>query len=259
MPRSPGQRLTGCHVVSLRPAGEHAALRRAAAREGAGLIALSPWRIASRSDADTRTALHAALRASRVVFTSPNAVRSAHALAPLAAAPGQRWFGVGASTARALRDAGVPHAVAPARMDSEGLLALDDLHDIAAADVGLVTAPGGRGLIAQALQARGARVRRADVYERVPVPVRAAALARLDAAADPLWLALTSAEALQRIQAALPAPAWQRLLHARTAAASERLAQRARAAGFAEVLVAAGPHPRTLVEAMAQAQGASLR
>ncbi|HSX64932.1 MAG TPA: uroporphyrinogen-III synthase, partial [Pseudoxanthomonas sp.] len=39
------------YVISLRPQGGHAALRQAAARRGAGLLALSPWRIELQQDA----------------------------------------------------------------------------------------------------------------------------------------------------------------------------------------------------------------
>ena len=68
------------YVISLRPQGGHDALRRAARRQGAGLLALSPWRIA-RCDYDaTRESLRAALASPVVVFTSPAAVAAAHAL-----------------------------------------------------------------------------------------------------------------------------------------------------------------------------------
>ncbi|HEY0501903.1 MAG TPA: uroporphyrinogen-III synthase, partial [Lysobacter sp.] len=47
----------GWYVISLRPRGEHAPMRRAAARAGAGLIALSPTRLRLRDDEPTRRAL----------------------------------------------------------------------------------------------------------------------------------------------------------------------------------------------------------
>jgi uroporphyrinogen-III synthase len=53
--------LDGCYVISLRPAGQHATLRRAAAARGARVLALSPWTLAGRDDAETRRALDAAL------------------------------------------------------------------------------------------------------------------------------------------------------------------------------------------------------
>ena len=127
------------YVISLRPRGEHAALRRAAARHGAGLIALSPWRLQLRDDAAARTALRAALAASRIVFTTPTAARAAHALQAFTPRRGQAWCAVGAGTAAALRRAGVQEVHAPARMDSEGLLSLPTLQDVSGHDIGLVT------------------------------------------------------------------------------------------------------------------------
>jgi uroporphyrinogen-III synthase len=240
------------YVISLRPRGEHAALRRAAARHGGGLIALSPWRLRLRDDAAARTALRSALAASRIVFTSPAAVRAARALQAFRPRRGQAWCAVGAGTAAMLRRAGVGDVHAPARMDSEGLLSLPALQDIAGHDVGLVTAPGGRGEITPALLARGARVLRADVYLREPVPLSAQALQRLGDADAPLVLALSSGEALQRVLGALPAGLAAKLRGACVVAASERLHALARGHGFGEVVVARGPRPADLLAAMAQ-------
>ena len=132
------------YVISLRPQGGHDALRRAARREGAGLLALSPWRI-RRCDGDaTRTALRDALACPTVVFTSPAAVAEARALQPLRALAGQAWLAVGAGTAASLRRSGIDQVSFPARMDSEGLLSLPELADIRGAHLGFVTAPDGR-------------------------------------------------------------------------------------------------------------------
>jgi uroporphyrinogen-III synthase len=119
--------------------------------------------------------------------------------------------------------------------------------------VGLVTAPGGRGEIAPALQARGARVLRADVYARVPVPPAARALRQLRETDAPLVLALSSGEALQLVFAALPADLAAKLRGARVAAASERLHGLARELGFAGIVVARGPRPADLATAAAAA------
>ena len=72
-------------MISLRPRGQHAPLRRAAARHGAGLIALSPWALQDRGDEAVRLALQRALAAPLVLFTSPAAVRAADRLQPLRA------------------------------------------------------------------------------------------------------------------------------------------------------------------------------
>lgn len=255
MPRSPVSRRperAASYVISLRPAGDHAAMRRAAARCGLRTIALSPWRIAARDDDEARRALAIALAAPVAVFTSPPAVRAAAALLPEAlAAPGRIRIAVGAGTRAALARAGVPDALAPARQDSEGLLALPPLAAarVRGRDVGLVTAPGGRGKIPEALAERGARMRRADVYARVPLAPDPRAIGRLQAARGDLLLPLTSGEALQRILDALPEDAAARLRRARVVAASPRLAALAEAAGFAEVCRADAPQPAALLRA----------
>ena len=216
------QSLAGWYVISLRPLGQHAGLRRAAAVHGARLLALSPLRIEARADAATNVALRAALAADVVLFTSPNAVRAATALRALRARRGQAWLGVGAGTAAALRRAGIAHADAPARMDSEGLLALPALQDARGRTIGRVTAPGGRDRLAPALRAIGATVQRADVYARIAIAPSRRALARLRTLDAPLLLALSSAEALASLLAAVPDDIRAILQRTRVVAASAR-------------------------------------
>lgn len=238
------------YVISLRPRGEHTALRQAAARHGAGLIGLSPWQLQVRDDEASRAALRQALAADCVIVTSPSALSAAMHLQPLRARRGQSWCAVGAGTAAALRRAGIDEVLAPSRMDSEGLLALPALQELKGRRVGLLTAPGGRGVLLPALAARGAQVLRADVYERVSVPLSPSPLARLRASSAPLALALSSGEALQRVLDALPADLQSRLRQARVLAASERLATLARAHGFTDIALADGPRPAQLLAAM---------
>lgn len=240
-------------VVSLRPVGDHAAMRRAA--RGLRVVALSPWRIAVRDDADTRRALRGALAAEKIIATSPAAVRAAATLAPLRARRGQAWYAIGTATAAALGRVGVGEACAPERMDSEGLLALPALQDLAGCRIGLLTAPGGRDRLAPALAARGAQVLRADVYARVPTTPGAAVLARLRAIDGPLVLPVSSGEALQRILATVPDDVAARLRAARVIAASARLAALARDAGCHDVRVATGPRPAQLLAAVAGQSG----
>ena len=244
--------LAGCYVISLRPVGGHAALRSAAAGHGARVLALSPWKLAAREDAGTRAHLRAALAADYVLFTSPAAVRAAGALRRLRRYRGQAWVAVGAGTAAALRRAGIAGVVTPARMDSQGLLALPQLQAIRGRSVGLVTAPGGRDLIAPALHRRGAILLRADVYDRVPIAPRSRAVRALTTLQAPLWLALSSGEALDRVLATLPASASATLRRACVLAASARLARLAHARGFDAIRLAASARPRDLLAAALQ-------
>ena len=234
-------------MISLRPLGQHAGLRRAATAQGASLLALSPLRIERHADASSVDALRAALAAEVVVFTSPNAVRAAQALQALRARRGQTWLAVGSGTAAALRRAGIAGVQAPDRMDSEGLLALPALQDPRGRTIGLVTGAGGRDRLAPALAARGAQVQRADVYARVAIRPSPRALARLRALDAPLLLALSSGEALTQLLAAVPDDIRAVLRRARVLAASPRLAELARAQGFDAIGVARSARPRDLL------------
>jgi uroporphyrinogen-III synthase len=190
-----------------------------------------------------------ALEAALVIATSPAAVRAAAALRPLRPRRGQTWCAGGGGTAAALQRAGVARVQTPARMDSDGLLALPALAQVEGRTVGLLTAPGGRDRIAPTLQARGAQLRRADVYSREPLRPNAATLARLRAIRGRWLVPLSSGGALEHLFATLPEDCLARLRAARVLAASARLADSARALGCTEVVLAAGPRPRQLLAA----------
>lgn len=242
-----------CHVVSLRPVGAHEGMRRAAARHGWRLLALSPWRLQPRDDAASRAALSAALGCDCVIVTSPAAVAAADALQPLRQAT-TTWLAVGEGTRHALQRHGVQALLSPGRMDSEGLLDLPPLRPdaIDGHRVGMLTAPEGRGRLQSELQSRGARLIQADVYDRVPVQPSPQAVARLLRLPPPVWLALSSGQALQRILQALPNEARDHLLQARVVAASQRLGRLAVDAGFlGPVIAAASALPDALMAAIA--------
>lgn len=269
--------LAGWYVISLRPSGTHDAVRRAAVARGARLLSLSTLRLVGLPAAP---ALQAALACPRVVFTSPAAVRFAAKLQPLRLQPGQHAFAVGAGTAAALRRAGIPGAIAPAgRGDSESLLALPGLQ--APGGVGLVTAPGGRGVIADALARRGACVHRADVYRREPTRPRADRLASLSTlpahsallvssaeAFDAFWLSVgapagATASAAGHAPEGAPAPgataltgttsdARRTLLRGRpVVASSPRLAARLAEEGFTAIVTAESATPARMLDALA--------
>ena len=233
---------TGWTLISLRPQGQHAGLRRAAARYGGTTLAFSPWRLRRLQGAAVEQRLNQALACPRVVFTSPAAVAAAAAWVDLPAAQRGPWLTVGEGTARALQALGVADVQAPQRMDSEGLLGLPALDNVQGLQIGVVTAPGGRGLIAAQLQRAGAQILRSDVYERVPLRLPRRTLSRLAQSATPWLLAVSSGEALQRFWQQL-SPAWQQRLRqqATVLAASERLAAQAQALSLQRVVRSEGP------------------
>ncbi|MEA9481885.1 uroporphyrinogen-III synthase [Xanthomonas campestris] len=241
---------TSWTLLSLRPSGEHAPLRCAVARHGGQLLAVSPWRLQINDTLQARDALRQALGAPIVVFTSPAAVYAAHRLLPLQRPGPAQWASVGEGTARALQACGIDAVVRPARMDSEGLLALP-VFDAPLHTVGLVTAPGGRGMLAPALEQRGARILRADVYQRVALRLRASTLHALEAALPRSVMALSSSEALMLIVQQLPPSLATALKTRPVVASSDRMLEAARAAGFVQVHRAEGPLPAQLAAAAA--------
>ena len=246
--------LQGWTVLSLRPRGQHGSLRAAAGRYGARTLALSPFVIEPLADQRHRKALKHALAADITVWTSPNAVRAAAVLQSLQARPGQAWLAVGRGTRRALQRAGIA-ASAPSRMDSEGLLAMPELQGVRARSIGLVTAPGGRGLLATVLAERGAQVVRADVYARRAIAFSTRALTALDAAvASPqrILLVLSSQDALQALLATRPLGSHCVLADIKVVAASQRLADIASSAGFQCITVATSATPGALLQAAAK-------
>ncbi len=238
----------GWYVISLRPQGTHGALRRAAAGRGAALLAVSPWRIVMRQDEDARAALARALDAEHVLFTSPAAVAAAVRLQSLRARPGQIWLAVGSGTALALRRQGIPRVSAPARMDSEGLLSLPELQSIAGRQIGFVTAPAGRNLLAPGLEARGAELLRAEVYTRVDTVLSRRSLRALEELHAPACVLISSGGALERVLAQLPAATRAKFLRMPAITASERLSGQAAQAGFHRIVLASGPRNSQLLD-----------
>lgn len=240
--------LVGWYVISLRPSGSHAPVRRAASARGAGVVSVSTLAL---RPLPALPALVAALACPLVVVTSPAAVQYAQRQMPLAAAPGQRWLALGAGTAAALERAGVPGAIFPTGgTDSEALLALPELNP-PPAKVGLVTAPGGRGLIAEALAQRGAAIHRANVYQRVAMHPRAGRLRRLRKLPPQTALLVSSSEAFEGLWKPLDAAGRDTLRTRPAVVSSPRLAAQLAAQGFQAIVLAPGAAPDTMLDALA--------
>lgn len=241
--------LPGWTILSLRPSGEHAPLRRAAMRRGARLLALSPLALRALPAGE---ALERALNADRVVFSSPAAVHFADAQRALAPGNARVVLAVGAGTATALASLGIDAAHPLERMDSEGLLSLPQLQNIDTLSVGLITAPGGRGILAAVLAQRARQLHVAEVYQRVLRTIGNDAWAKLAHITTPLALMVSSGEALDALLQQCPASARAILDRALIVAASARLEKHLRLAGFERVVHAASARPLAMLDALAE-------
>ncbi|KMQ83582.1 uroporphyrinogen iii synthase [Lasius niger] len=229
--------LKGWQVVLTRPAGEASAWRSAIRALGGAPLSLPGMRLAAPADeALVVRQWQQALLARWVIFTSPIAVRFAAGLGGWSAA--MHALAMGEATRRALARRGV-EAVAPRRQDSEGLLALPALQQLAGQSVALVGGGDGRGLLRQQLQRRGARLSEVQVYRRLPPRLNRRHVAAVQGLSTAALLLLSSVEALTHLQAGLPEPVWQQLCQTQVIASSARVAAAAQAAGC-RYLVSAG-------------------
>ncbi|RTL51435.1 MAG: uroporphyrinogen-III synthase [Rhodocyclaceae bacterium] len=162
--------LAGRHIVITRPAGQATHLADALVALGASPVLFPVLTI--RPVDDVQPLLDMAIRLESfdlAVFVSPNAVD--HALVPiLSRRPwpmGLRVATVGKSSEAALAKHGITNVIAPRdRFDSEALLELPELQQVAGWNVVVFRGDGGRELLGETLQARGARVEYVSCYRR---------------------------------------------------------------------------------------------
>ena len=244
-PVETAQPLREWYVISLRPQGQHAGMRRAAAKHGARVFALSTLVL---QPLPAPLMLKKALACDRVIVTSPVAIQMAHAQQPLQCLPNQRWFVLGKTSANALNRLGIANVVCPAAgANSEALLACPELADIHGAVIGLITAPNGRDLLHQELQRRGAQLLIANVYQRVATPPALARRQALQALPTKTALLVSSAEALTVLWHSLENTEKNALRVRPAIAASTRLATVLTDFGFSNVLVADDARPQSLL------------
>ncbi|MCG8041263.1 MAG: uroporphyrinogen-III synthase [Candidatus Thiodiazotropha endolucinida] len=185
-----------------------------------------------------------------IIFVSPNAVR--FGLKLLAGhAPTDAGIGaVGASTARELQQAGISVDLIPDRgYDSEGLLSLAELKQVDGQKILIVRGEGGRALLGDTLQARGAKVRYAEVYRRVrPAPHTEALLAGWGENVQ--LVTTTSREILQNLVEIVGEAGWSKLSQTPLVVISERMEQEAQRLGFSTIIRASGADDRSLMQAI---------
>ena len=174
------------------------------------------------------------------IFVSPTAVERAFRLVR-AWPPRLRYAAIGRGTMRELELRGVSGVIAPERgADSEALLALEPMRQLAGKGVAIFRGEGGRELLGDTLAARGAHVEYVECYRRVPPKGDGAELLAAWAQGGIDGVTLSSSEGLENLLEMLGDAGRQRLLATPLFVPHERVAQQARAHGAREVIVA-GP------------------
>lgn len=174
------------------------------------------------------------------IFVSPTAVASAWGhIANAGSWPKSlELAAVGQGSARALRELGLGKVIVPSgRSDSEALLALPEMQNVAGKRIVIFRGEGGRELLAQTLAQRGAQVEYAECYRRAKPDADIAPLLRQQAEQGFAAIVLTSRESLANLRDMLGS-AWDMFKSVPVFVPHERIAEAARALGLNSVEIA---------------------
>jgi len=227
--------LSGLKIVVTRPRDQAVQLARSIELEG-GVPLLFPL-LDITAVQDTRELHEQISRLAQydlAIFISPNAVN--YGIAAILTAgnipPKLKIATVGQGSAKALREHGIVNVIVPTeRFDSEGLLAMPELQNVAGWRVMIFRGDGGRELLGDTLKARDATVEYAACYQRSKPQQDAGVL--LDATPDAITV--TSSEALGYLWQMLESKDRQKIRHTPLFVPHARIAELAHQQGWQHV------------------------
>ena len=236
--------LAGRHIVVTRPAEQSRHLAELIAAAGGEVLLFPVLSISDIEDKAPLLALAARLEEfDLAVFVSPNAVE--RALAPILAQ--RAWpqrcavATVGKGSERALARFGFTQVIAPSlRFDSEGLLALPELQPMAGRRVVIFRGDGGRQLLGDTLQARGASVEYVSCYRRANPHGDLTPLTDLWARRQCVALTVTSSEGLRNLYEMLDGDGRQALARTPLFVPHQRIAEEAGKLGLTQLIATPG-------------------
>lgn len=233
--------LRGKNIVVTRPvhqARELAALIRAA---GGNPILFPVLEIRDVEDLKPLLALIERLdEFDLAIFVSPNAVTKAmNLITARRALPAKlALVAIGRGSVKELGRFGATEVISPARrFDSEALLELPALQDVSGKRVVIFRGDGGRELLGDTLQARGALVEYAECYRRGTPDLDAAPLLKAWARNELHAITVTSSEGLHNLIEMIGSLGRTRLRKTPLFAPHARIAEVARGLGLATVIV----------------------
>ncbi len=232
------QALAGRTVLVTRPASQAAALAQAIRAAGGAAFEFPALEIEAVPLDELSVPLARLAEADIAIFISPNAAQfGMDAIRAGGSLPDAvRVFAVGPGTARALQARGIVDVITPDGQDSEALLALPQLQDVAGKQVVIVRGVGGRALLADTLAARGAQVDFMECYRRLQPQADAAPLLARWRVGGIDAVTVTSAETLHNLAALLGEAGRPLLASTPLFASHEKIAEAARRFGIARVI-----------------------
>jgi uroporphyrinogen-III synthase len=160
-----------------------------------------------------------------------------------------RFAAIGHQTAGALKQYGVQKVLIPqGRYDSETLLALPEMQDVAGKTFAIFRGVGGRELMAETLKARGANVYFAESYQRSNPQQNAVLLKTKWQKSELDAVVVTSSEAMRYLLDMAGNEEWLR--HITICVNHERIAELPRQLGL-KVLVASAPGDEAMLQCLA--------
>lgn len=244
-------------ILSLRPQGQHAATYRAAKNLGAFFLPCSSMKLVA---CDDRGMLEKALLCERIIVTSPAAARFAAQSPLFTLGKNAQWFALGPGTAAVLQEHGMPRIITPAQgHDSEALLAIPELQNIQAKSIGLMTAPGGRGLIEPELIKRGAKLEVAHVYQRKTIRLKPLEIRRLEQLHLPFAVLCSSHEVFASFWQQISPALREKLKSGQWILTSKRLQGLLEAAGIGNSSISESARPDAMLAQLVYVQTQQVR
>lgn len=250
--------LAGLRIVVTRPREQAAQLAQRIAAAGGQPVLFPLLEISPPDDPGALRDIVARLpEFDLAIFISPNAAR--YGMQALLGAgplpPRLKIATVGQGSAQALRDLGVGTIIAPRdRFDSEALLALPELQQVAGWHIVIFRGNGGRELLGDTLRARGATVEYAACYQRSrPQQDPASLSSEVDA------ITVTSSEALACLWDMLDQDGRARIVEVPLFVLHERIASAARELGWHRVTATTGGDDGLLLGLVAWAKRRALQ
>lgn len=239
MPNNPPCHLGGLSVLITRPEQQANALAEAIQQAHGRPIRFPAMEILGPADKPAaKLALSELNQIDLLIFISANAVHYAFPLMPDNIPLHLAVAAIGQATAAALHEIGLEPTLLPDRQfDSEGLLALPEMHQVGGKRISIVRGNGGRETLKQTLQARGATVGYIEVYRRqIPQRNPANLLANWADMVD--VVTISSGEILQNLCTMLGAEGVALLQTTPLLVGSERIAKQAADLGCQRIYVA---------------------
>lgn len=239
-PRTAGP-LGGFGIIVTRPQRQAAAFAMKIAALGGTPIIWPAIVILPPLDSALLSRAHATLSTYDIaIFVSANAVEYG-APQPGAWPASIATYAPGPGTAETLAAAGIPNVrVSATSFDSEGLLELPELAQLAGKRVVVFRGEGGREFLGNALRTRGAVVDHVPCYRRVAPQAGADGLVEAMRDGRAHALTLTSAEGFDNLMQALGPAGCALVARLPVFAAHPRIAERARERGLSAIETAGG-------------------